>query len=98
MDEFEVELRITQLEKAYQIASNALHRARITLQVVRSDATSTPELIARAERRCEELVRRKEGLRATLDEFEAQAVPAPRTRPARLTSVLRVATAADGSD
>jgi hypothetical protein len=32
MDEFEVELRITQLEKAYVIATNALHRARIVLQ------------------------------------------------------------------
>lgn len=31
MDEFEVELRITQLEKAYAIATSALHRARITL-------------------------------------------------------------------
>lgn len=28
MDEFEIELRITQLEKAYLIAANALHRAR----------------------------------------------------------------------
>jgi hypothetical protein len=31
MDEFEVELRMTQLERAYAIATDAVHRARMRL-------------------------------------------------------------------
>jgi hypothetical protein len=73
MDEFEVELRITQLEKAYAIATNALHRARMTLQAVRGDPNASAALIERAQRRCDELIRRREGLRFTLDELESQS-------------------------
>jgi hypothetical protein len=73
MGEFEVELRITQLEKAYAIATSALHRARITLQAVRGDPSASATLIERAQRRCDELVRRREGLRFTLEELETQS-------------------------
>lgn len=73
MDEFEVELRITQLEKAFTIATNALHRARIVLQALRSDPSASTTLIERAQRRCDELGRRREGLRFTLEELETQS-------------------------
>jgi hypothetical protein len=73
MDEFEVELRITQLEKAYAIATNALHRARVVLQGLRSDPGVSATLVERAQRRCDELVRRREGLRFTLEELETQS-------------------------
>lgn len=98
MDEFEVELRINQLEKSYQIASNALSRARSTLQLLRSNATLAPALIARAEQRCEELIRRKESLRAALDEFETQSEPGHRTRAAKLVSLLQTPATSDRSD
>ena len=72
MDEFEVELRISQLEKAYAIATSALHRARLTLQALRGDPGTSAALIERAQKRHDELVRRREGLRFTLDELETQ--------------------------
>ncbi len=70
MDEFEVELRITQLEKAYAIATNALHRARISVQALRGDPNASATLIEHAQRRYDELVRRREGLRFKLEELE----------------------------
>lgn len=72
MDEFEVELRITQLEKTYAIATNALYRARITLRALRDEPNASATLIAHAQRRCDELVRRREALRFTLEELETQ--------------------------
>ncbi len=73
MDEFEVELRITQLEKAYAIATSAVHRARISVQMLRGDPSASVTLIERAQRRCDELVRRREGLRFRLEELETQS-------------------------
>jgi hypothetical protein len=73
MDEFEVELRITQLEKAYAIATNALNRARVLLQALHGDPSASATLIERAQRRCDELARRREGLRFTLEELESQS-------------------------
>jgi septal ring factor EnvC (AmiA/AmiB activator) len=69
-DEFEVELRIDQLEKAYAIASSALQHARNTLQQLRTEASTKAEAIAKAERRCVELARRRTTLRRLLDELE----------------------------
>ena len=73
MDEFEVELRITQLEKAYAIATNALQRARITHQALRGDPSASATLIERAQQRCDELMRRRDGLRFTLEELETHS-------------------------
>lgn len=73
MDEFEVELRITQLEKAYAIATNALHRARIALQALHGDPVASATLIERAQLRCDELIRRRESLRFTIEELETQS-------------------------
>lgn len=98
MDEFEAELRINRLERSYQIASDALSRARNTLQLLRSDATLAPALIARAEQRCEELIRRKESLRFALDEVETQSEPGRRIRAAKLVSRLHASATSDQSD
>jgi hypothetical protein len=87
-DEFEVELRIDQLGKAYAIASGALQRARYTLESLRAEASTKPELIAKAEQRCDQLVRRRATLRRMLDELEDQAVPGVQARSVAGRSLL----------
>jgi DNA repair exonuclease SbcCD ATPase subunit len=80
MEELELELRISQLESSYEIASNAVKRARVTWQILRADPTSTSARIAAAQKRCEELIRRRDRLRRALDEFEELAESATKPR------------------
>jgi chromosome segregation ATPase len=84
MDDFERELRIGNLEQCYEIATAALRRAQVELQMLRADRRSAPTLIEKAERRCQELARRRRALRHVLDELEDEdraSVSAHRSTP-----------------
>jgi hypothetical protein len=70
MDDFERELRIGNLEQSYEIATAALRRAQVELQMLRADRRAAPTLIEKTERRCQELARRRRALRHVLDELE----------------------------
>ena len=71
-DEFEIALRIDQLDKACSIASTALRRAQLNLQAAHDNPTMTPIQVARAEKRCDELVLRHANLRRMLNHLEDQ--------------------------
>lgn len=84
MDDFERELRIGNLEQSYEIATAALRRAQVELQMLRADRRAAPALIDKAERRCQELARRRRALRQVLDELEDEdraSVSARRSTP-----------------
>jgi chromosome segregation ATPase len=74
MDEFERELRIEDFARAYEIATAALRRAQVDLQLLRADRRAAAPQIEKAIRRCQELTNRRHAIRQALDEFEDQDV------------------------
>jgi hypothetical protein len=81
MDEFEIELRISEVEKAYAVVTAAVNRARLRLQFLRADPTALAATVAQAQTRYDECERRRQKLRTTLDQLEQQTVPSVSTRP-----------------
>ena len=79
MDEFDLEVKIRELELAYERAVVGMRDARMRVEILRNDPRSRMTDIAAAEARCGELARRKEIVRARLEQLEEGAAP---VRPA----------------
>lgn len=81
-DAFEVELQTEETEKAYAIACSAVREAQLTLQLLCKDPAASPELIFRAQERCEERARRRTALGRMLDESQNESPSVSRWQPA----------------
>ena len=83
MDEFELDLKIKDLENSYDAAVEALRRARMTLHTVCASGQATPIQIESAERICGNLERKRARLRRQLEELEDQDAPSQRIQSKR---------------
>ena len=70
MDEFELDLKIKEIELSYNGVTEALSRARATLHIIRAEGQATQTQIHSAERRCEDLEKKRAKLRRQLEELE----------------------------
>lgn len=70
MDEFELDLKIKETETTYNGVTEALSRARAMLHTLRAAGQGTPMQIQSAEKRCEDLEKKRAKLRRQLEELE----------------------------